>query len=175
MGALGLGAAQFNPGTNPWARQGLGDIILHAKLRWLRAEYWPVGLAVVLQAGIPVMGGSRRFAGEPAPWVWPSFALERRFGRRFRLAANLGLRLPFGTGSTLTPADSVGTQPSNAITYGPSITAGVGFSFRASSVIDFMVETYGAYGYELVELPRSSVEQRVRFVLDTAGISGTDA
>jgi predicted ATPase len=32
---------------------------------------------------------------------------------------------------------------------------------------------YGAHGYELVELPRSPVEQRVRFVLETAGIAGT--
>jgi predicted ATPase len=36
-----------------------------------------------------------------------------------------------------------------------------------------MVDVYGAYGYELVELPRSSVEQRGRFVLETAGIAGT--
>ena len=144
VGSNGISLSEYNPTAANLDFQGLGDIVLHAKLRWLRAEYWPVGLAVVLQAGIPVMGGSRRFAGEPAPWVWPSVAVERRFGRRFRLAANLGLRLPFGTGSTLTPADSVGTQPGNAITYGPSLTAGVGFSFRASSVIDFMVETYGA-------------------------------
>jgi predicted ATPase len=36
-----------------------------------------------------------------------------------------------------------------------------------------MVDVYGAYGYELVELPRSTVEQRVRFVLETTGIAGT--
>jgi hypothetical protein len=29
-----------------------------------------------------------------------------------------------------------------------------------------MVETYTEYNYELVELPRVSVEQRTRFVLD---------
>jgi OOP family OmpA-OmpF porin len=144
VGSNGIALSEYNPNSANLDFQGLGDIVLHAKLRWLRAEYWPVGLAVVLQAGIPMMGGSRRFVGEPAPWVWPSVAVERRFGRRFRLAANLGLRMPFGTGSTLTPADSVVTQPGNAITYGPSLTAGVGFSFRASSVIDLMVETYGA-------------------------------
>ena len=144
VGSNGILRSEYNPTAANLDFQGLGDIVLHAKLRWLRAEYWPVGLAVVLQAGIPVMGGSRRFAGEPAPWVWPSVAVERRFGRRFRLAANLGLRIPFGTGSTLTPAASVGSQPGDAVTYGMSLTAGVGFSFRASSVIDLMVETYGA-------------------------------
>jgi len=37
-----------------------------------------------------------------------------------------------------------------------------------------MVETYADYGYELVELPRASVEQRVRFVLQNCG-AGTPA
>jgi len=39
---------------------------------------------------------------------------------------------------------------------------------EAVRTYEAMVEVYGAYGYKLVELPRSSVEQRVRFVLDTA-------
>ena len=44
---------------------------------------------------------------------------------------------------------------------------------EAVSTYEAMVEVYGVYGYELVELPRVSVEQRVRFVLETAGIAGT--
>ena len=44
---------------------------------------------------------------------------------------------------------------------------------EAVRTYEAMVDVYGAYGYELVELPRSSVEQRVRFVLETAGIAGT--
>ena len=44
---------------------------------------------------------------------------------------------------------------------------------EAVRTYEAMVEVYGAYGYELVELPRSSVEQRVRFVLETTGIAGT--
>jgi predicted ATPase len=34
-----------------------------------------------------------------------------------------------------------------------------------------MVATYGEYGYELIELPRSSVAERVRFVVTKAGIN----
>jgi predicted ATPase len=34
-----------------------------------------------------------------------------------------------------------------------------------------MVATYGEYGYELIELPRSSVAERVRFVIENAGIA----
>jgi predicted ATPase len=44
---------------------------------------------------------------------------------------------------------------------------------EAVQTCESMVDVYGAYGYELVELPRSSAEQRVRFVLETAGIVGT--
>jgi predicted ATPase len=43
---------------------------------------------------------------------------------------------------------------------------------EAVRTYEAMLDVYGAYGYELVELPRSPVEQRVRFVLETAGIAG---
>ncbi|MEZ4391928.1 MAG: OmpA family protein [Polyangiales bacterium] len=141
--SLGLGASQFNPGNNAWARQGLGDIILHAKLRWLRAEYWPVGLAVSLQVGIPIapISTQRAFAGEPGVWVWPAVAIERRFAQRLRLAANLGARIPFGDNSSFT---SAGIQSGTTISYGPSLTFGVGASYRIGTVIDLMAEVYGA-------------------------------
>ncbi|NOS31049.1 hypothetical protein, partial [Staphylococcus aureus] len=93
----------------------LGDVVLHAKLRWLRGEYYPIGLALTLQVGIPLMNGTRSFSGEPGPWVWPAVAVERRFGRRFRLAGNLGFRMPFGDAATLTPA---GQEMNRAVTYG---------------------------------------------------------
>jgi predicted ATPase len=34
-----------------------------------------------------------------------------------------------------------------------------------------MREVYPAYGYELIELPRAPVEERVRFVLDSSGLA----
>jgi predicted ATPase len=37
---------------------------------------------------------------------------------------------------------------------------------EARLTYEAMVETYSAYGYELIELPKVSVEERVRFVLD---------
>ncbi len=139
---LGLAQSQYNPGLQGLNYQGLGDIILHAKLRWLRGEYWPVGLAVLLQVGIPVMSGGRAFAGEPGPWVWPSVAIERRITRAFRVAGNLGLRLPLtGDYASLTPANAQGATP---ISYGPSLTFGVGASYRIGNVVDVMAEVYGA-------------------------------
>lgn len=35
-----------------------------------------------------------------------------------------------------------------------------------------MVATYTGYGYELIELPRAPVAERLRFVLAAAGLSG---
>ncbi len=142
LGQPVLGASlPYNPGTQGLNYQGLGDVILHAKLRWLRGEYWPVGLAVLLQVGVPIMNGGRSFAGEPGPWVWPSVAVERRFSRQFRVAANLGARIPFGDFASITPGNVQGATP---ISYGPSLTFGAGASYRIGNVVDVMAEFYGA-------------------------------
>jgi outer membrane protein OmpA-like peptidoglycan-associated protein len=138
---LGINPCEYDTGPRGLDYQGPGDVILHAKLRWLRGEYYPVGLAVLLQVGLPLTSGTRRFAGEPGPWVWPSIAIDRRIGRQLRLAANLGLRLPFGTGASLTPAADNGGA---TLTYGPSLTFGLGLSYRVVSVLDLLGEVYGA-------------------------------
>ena len=41
---------------------------------------------------------------------------------------------------------------------------------EAVRTYDVLVATYTTYGYELVEIPRVSVEQRVRFVLQSLGL-----
>jgi outer membrane protein OmpA-like peptidoglycan-associated protein len=171
MAGPGLSVSQYNPGSN-LNYQGLGDIVLHAKLRWLRGEYWPVGLAVLLQVGIPVMGGTgfgsgnRSFAGEPGPWVWPSVAVERRITRAFRIAGNLGFRLPFGDTAQLTP---INVQNAAAISYGPSLTYGFGASYRLGTVVDLMAEFYGAqyvngFGNALSTTPMEAVAGAKIFV-----------
>lgn len=43
---------------------------------------------------------------------------------------------------------------------------------EAARTYDAMVATYGAAGYELIELPRASVAARVRFVERTIGAAG---
>ena len=149
----GISRSLYNPNERGLAYQGLGDITVHAKLRWLRAEYFPVGLAILVQAGINPMGGSfgsmagngstlngRSFAGEPMGYVWPSAALEWRPNRRIRVDFNAGFRLPFATfqGSGTRFSDMTG-----AAAYGPSITWGIGASFRAATVLDLVAEAYG--------------------------------
>jgi predicted ATPase len=43
---------------------------------------------------------------------------------------------------------------------------------EAVRTYEAMVATYGDYGYELLELPRVSVEERMRFVIEGAGVRG---
>jgi len=42
---------------------------------------------------------------------------------------------------------------------------------EAVRTYEAMVATYGAYGYELMELPRASIADRLRFVLEHAGLA----
>ena len=164
MPGTGIATTEYNPGSN-LNYQGLGDLVLHAKLRWLRGEYWPVGLAVILQVGLPLMGGpsfasgNRSFAGEAGPWVWPSVAVERRITRAFRIAGNLGFRVPFGDVASITPINVSNASP---VSYGPSLTYGFGASLRLGTVVDLMAEFYGAqyangFGNALSTTPMEAV------------------
>ncbi len=158
-GRLGINTCQYNPGSGGLNYQGLGDIVLHAKLRWLRSEYYPVGLAVLLQAGFPVMTNGRNFAGEPGPWLWPSVAVERHFGRHFRLAANAGFRFSLtGDNAVITTANGMPMT----LQYGPSVTFGLGASYRVGSVLDLGAEFYGAqyvngFGNALATTPMEAI------------------
>jgi predicted ATPase len=44
---------------------------------------------------------------------------------------------------------------------------------EAVRTYDALVATYTTYGYELVEIPRISVEERARFVLQSLGLHTT--
>ena len=45
---------------------------------------------------------------------------------------------------------------------------------EAVRTYETLIATYSGYGYELVEIPRVSVEERVRFVLEAVGILGSN-
>ena len=133
--------------------QGLGDLRLHAKVRILRAERDPIGLAAIVRAQIP-SGDDARFSGEPGFTLWPSVVAEWRPHRRFRLGAELGYRVNFGTGSEF-PVDGR-TEPTggsaimptladegNLMTMNDLLTFGVGVSARAADSLDIVAEVYG--------------------------------
>ncbi len=136
--------------------QDLGDVTLHAKVRLLRAEREPVGLAAILLVSLPT-GSPEQFGGEPGVAVWPVVAAEWRPVRRFRLSANLGYRLVTGEGASV-PTDGrtvpspmvtnatqavFETAPSSFVTYDDMLTFGLGASFRVAEALDLVAETYG--------------------------------
>ncbi len=136
--------------------QDIGDITLHGKVRLLRAERNPIGLAAILHVTLPT-GTPESFGGDPGVAVWPVLAAEWRPVRRFRLSANLGYRLISGDGPQV-PVDGR-TEPGSGVTnatmpqwappaqtfvgYDDMLTFGVGASFRAADALDLVVETYG--------------------------------
>jgi OmpA-OmpF porin, OOP family len=75
--------------------QGFGDIALHGKLRLLRSESEPIGLAAILQIGFPT-GNSRELRGEPGISLWPMLAAEWVPVPIFRVGLNVGYRFNSG-------------------------------------------------------------------------------
>ena len=148
------------------ATQGIGDPRIHAKLRILRAERDPIGLAAVLRLQLP-LGNSAGFAGEPGFTIWPSVVAEWRPVRRVRIGLEAGYRLNLGDGATL-PLDgrscpgvgamlamgnctgatgdattSTQVDAGTPITYNDLITFGLGASFRLADSLDLVLEGYG--------------------------------
>jgi OOP family OmpA-OmpF porin len=135
--------------------QGIGNIVLQAKYRILRMESAPVGLAAIVQLGLPT-ADAEKFAGEPGVSLWPTVALSYRPLRKLRLNAEGGYRLITGEGATVNfgrRTIPTGATASNAmiiaagdrVTYDDHVTFGAGFAARISPAVDFLAEGYGNY------------------------------
>ncbi len=153
-------------------RGGIGDIGLHAKMRWIRADRHPIGLGTIIQYQLPV-GKPELLMGEPKSAVSAKVIFDVEPISWYRLALNVGARYAFGASDlnrpntkkfdldpgrppTLPPeqADEDDTRPMDADTwrgadvnlfeYGPLLTFGLGQSFSFwPEVMDFVVEVYG--------------------------------
>ena len=122
----------YNLSPNGLSFQGFGSLTAHVKLRFLRAERTNFGLALLLQAGLPLQSGPSNFAGDPGFMLWPSLAAEWRPHWRFRMDLNLGYRMGFGTGAVL-----------GNTTYANPFTMGLGMSVRVANALDLVAEVYG--------------------------------
>jgi OOP family OmpA-OmpF porin len=134
--------------------QGIGNLVLHAKWRILRMETAPIGLAAILQIGLPT-GNESRFAGEPGAAIWPSLALGYRPFRILRLNGEVGYRAVTGGGAQLhfkrrtdplaggSALDAQVTEDGTPIRYNDHLTYGAGLAIRASSAVDIIGEFYG--------------------------------
>jgi len=153
---------QFNTGTDPSGldSQGIGNIVLHAKVRLLRTDHQPIGLAAILQVGLPT-GTPEEFAGEPGAMIWPLLVLGYQAHQAVRFNAEAGYRLVTGEGATLNYGASTAPGPSaggglamsatNAvrtavgtpITYDDQLTFGGGVALRVAPAVDIIAEGYG--------------------------------
>jgi OOP family OmpA-OmpF porin len=124
--------AGYTPQSGGLDYQGFGSLSLHAKLRLLPPTVTTWGLALIMQAGIPLSSGPSNFAGDPGVMLWPSIAAEWHPVSRFRMDLNLGYRLGLGTAARLVDT-----------TYGSPVTAGLGMSVRVGPALDLVAEVYG--------------------------------
>lgn len=151
--------------------QGFGNLVVHGKLRILRAERnGGLGLGVGLQVELPT-GDARRFVGDNTVMLYPMLLGEYRVDRYVRFGLQVGARLMFGStptipvGGTTTPTamnaicgrDPMNMVPScslsggSNVTYGPMLTYGLAGGFRlGDSPIELTAELYGASIFESI-------------------------
>ncbi len=153
--------AMANPVADSY--QGFGGIILHAKLRILRAERNAgLGLGVGLQVEFP-SGSPSHFVGDSDVVFWPTLLGEWRPDRLIRIGLNVGARL-MTSGTMGIPAGASTTTPmaggprtcaqgmqtctavgGSSVNYGSFLTYGIGAGFRlGDSPIELTAEVYGA-------------------------------
>jgi OOP family OmpA-OmpF porin len=80
--------------------QGIGNLTLHGKLRILRSEAEPIGLAAILQIELPT-GNAAQFRGDPGFSLWPLLAADWVPVPAFRLGINAGYRWNAGRSPSL--------------------------------------------------------------------------
>lgn len=128
----------------PWADQQAFAELMVVRDMAAREEALASGLITVLDRGVPDVAGFLRVSGLPVPPHIDEAALACRYNRCVFIA-------PFW----------------------PEIFIGDAERKQSSEVAEatfaVMVATYRGYGYELVELPRASVAERVAFVVDRIG------
>jgi outer membrane protein OmpA-like peptidoglycan-associated protein len=156
-----------SPPTNPLApntaieysftKQGLGDLSVNPKLRFLNATRGGLGLAVIPTIILPT-GDKNAFMGEGKTIFQPTAVIDAEAGYlgRFRAAINAGARI---RGSKSRFVDDMASYPrtvmgmsSNTnmgIEVGNELIGGVGVSYGiVPQKFDILGEVYGLYGLD---------------------------
>jgi OOP family OmpA-OmpF porin len=140
-----------------FANQGLGDIQIHPKLRFLNATRRGLGFAIIPSV-ILGTGDKNSFLGEGQTMFQPMAVLDTELGYlgRFRAAANGGLRIRGSASRYVDNPASFATPPTFRgmdITTGGSIEVknevlfGLGLSYGiVPQKFDLVGEVYGNYG-----------------------------
>ena len=147
---LASGDPAYNLGPDPGTlydadtldSQGLSWVALHAKLRLTRIEE-TLGLAVLLQGGLPIGARAHNLVSVPGAWFWPQAVADYQFGAtgRFKVGLNAGFRWHAGEKTQFAANQLEEGQFRN----GNLVTGQFGLSWRALDALDLVAETYGTY------------------------------
>ncbi len=147
--AYGVGPTGGQYNSAPLNAQKISNLALHGKFRITRVDR-SVGLAAVVQAGIPIASAPKDLGADPGFWYWPQLVLENQFGstRAFHLGVNAGYRghtgkdAKFGSdrfNGNLFQLKEGNFEASNLGTFS------LGLSYRVLDALDLVAETYGSY------------------------------
>jgi predicted ATPase len=128
----------------PWSdRRAFAELMLSWEIRSYRAALRRSG-QVIFDRGVPDVVGYLRLSGLPIPLHVERAAQMFRYHRRVFVA------------------------PPWPEIFAPDTERKQSFE-QAEATYETMIETYSAFGYELIPLPLPSVEERVRLVLAVIG------
>jgi outer membrane protein OmpA-like peptidoglycan-associated protein len=127
--------------------QSISTLALHGKVRFTRVEKG-IGLAALVQVGVPIGAGAQNLGADPGAWFWPQLVGEKRFGSTgsFKIGVNVGFRGHTGP-NALFQQDHFGVNQlkEGTFQYGNLGTFQAGFAWRALESLDLVGETYGTY------------------------------
>jgi hypothetical protein len=142
--------------------QKISTLAIHGKYRLTRVDRGP-GLAVSVQAGIPIADAPHDLGADPGFWYWPQFIVEHGVdsAKRFKIGVNVGYRGHTGENPRF-QQDLAGEEQlaEGQFEYGNLGTMGVALSLRANDALDLVAESYGTYvlGGDSAEEQKLSME-----------------
>jgi len=127
--------------------QGLGNVGLHLKARFLKTSKGPrIGLGVIASLYLPTVNPADRFLGENKLTPQVMGILDKEFGRRgkLRLSLNAGVRIRSTT--SFTDTGEGGAMPTNeTITASAEVPFGIGLAYAiAPQKFEVLAEVIGA-------------------------------
>ncbi len=134
--------------------QGIGDVGLHLKTRFLSTSKGPrIGLAVIGSVYLPTASEEDRWLGEGSVTPQVLGVLDKEFGDagRFRAAVTGGFRLRTGTHEFMDMGemDAMSPMTGERIEAGPSIPFGAAMAFGVvPQKFDLMAELFGEFVLE---------------------------
>jgi len=160
---------QYEPGPEGGGLdyQGLGGIVLHGKIRLLRPERDPIGLAASVQFEFPTASPSE-FVGDSILAITPSLIAEWRPVRELRIGAEVAYRLGFGDGATLRVGGRSEPADPNGAAQIPELVDGVGTDLRYEDTLRFGL----GFGWRFTDVTELSAELLGSQLIDRWGDAG---